>query len=200
VGTTPLDLLRSALRPDAKRRSAAHVLSTFLVNDVARSEIVPVGWRVELLRRLGMRVGDGVVVKSQCWFGGTQVTIGAGSYVSPGCFFDTTGGITIGERVAVGSQVMFITGNHRAGPRGVLGRMLDDVPQPITIGDDVAIGNRAIIMAGVTIADGCVIGAGAMVNRDTLPDGIYVGSPARRVKDLTDDDIGRLPGSGLPPR
>ena len=43
---------------------------------------------------------------------------------------------------------------------------------------------RAIILPGVTIAEGCVIAAGAVVNKSTEPDGLYAGVPARRVKDL----------------
>lgn len=37
-------------------------------------------------------------------------------------------------------------------------------------------------MAGVTLADGCVIGAGAVVTRDTEPYGVYGGVPARLIK------------------
>jgi acetyltransferase-like isoleucine patch superfamily enzyme len=55
--------------------------------------------------------------------------------------------------------------------------------QGVTIGDDVWIGAGARILDGVTIARGCVIGAGAVVTRSTRPDGVYLGVPARRHQD-----------------
>lgn len=52
----------------------------------------------------------------------------------------------------------------------------------VTIGNDVWIGARAIILSGVTIGHGAVIGAGAVVSRDVPPYGIAVGNPARVVR------------------
>jgi galactoside O-acetyltransferase len=53
----------------------------------------------------------------------------------------------------------------------------------ITLGRHVIVGTNAIILPGVEVAEGCSIGANALVNKSTLPWGIYVGSPARRLKD-----------------
>ena len=50
---------------------------------------------------------------------------------------------------------------------------------PTKIGSDVWIGTRAVVRDGVTIGHGCVIGAGAVVTKDTEPYGIYVGVPAK---------------------
>jgi len=50
------------------------------------------------------------------------------------------------------------------------------------IGNDVWIGFRSIILSGVTIGDGAVIGAGAVVSRDILPYAIVAGNPARFVR------------------
>lgn len=52
----------------------------------------------------------------------------------------------------------------------------------LIIGNDVWIGYRAIIKAGVTIGTGAVIGAGAIVTKDVAPYSIVVGSPARHIK------------------
>lgn len=52
-----------------------------------------------------------------------------------------------------------------------------------SIGDDCWIGRRAIIMPGVEIAKGCIIGAGAVVTKNTQPYGIYGGVPAKRMKE-----------------
>ena len=46
------------------------------------------------------------------------------------------------------------------------------------------LGARVVVLPGVQVAPGCIVGAGAVVTRDTEPDGVYVGVPARRIRDL----------------
>jgi acetyltransferase-like isoleucine patch superfamily enzyme len=55
-------------------------------------------------------------------------------------------------------------------------------PRPITVGDDVWIGIRSIILSGVTIGSGAVVGAGALVCEDVPPMTIVAGNPARVVR------------------
>jgi acetyltransferase-like isoleucine patch superfamily enzyme len=55
-------------------------------------------------------------------------------------------------------------------------------PAPISIGHDVWIGDQAMIAPGVTIGDGAVIAARALVRRDVPPYAMVVGSPARIVR------------------
>lgn len=53
---------------------------------------------------------------------------------------------------------------------------------PVTIGHDVWIGCDAIIMPGIKIGHGAVIGAGSVVTKDVDAYGIYVGNPAKKIK------------------
>jgi acetyltransferase-like isoleucine patch superfamily enzyme len=53
----------------------------------------------------------------------------------------------------------------------------------VRISRHVVIGTNSIVFPGVTVAEGCSIGAMSLVNRDTEEWGIYVGIPARRIKD-----------------
>lgn len=55
-------------------------------------------------------------------------------------------------------------------------------PRPITVGDDVWIGMRSIILAGVSIGSGAVVGAGTLVCEDVPPMTIVAGNPARVVR------------------
>jgi acetyltransferase-like isoleucine patch superfamily enzyme len=59
----------------------------------------------------------------------------------------------------------------------------------VTIGNDVWIGSRAIILANVTIGDGAVVGAGAIVTRDVPPYAIVAGNPAKLIRYRFDPDI-----------
>ena len=54
---------------------------------------------------------------------------------------------------------------------------------PIVIGNHVWIGRRAMIMKGVTIGDGAVVAAGAIVTKDVPPNCVVAGVPARVVKE-----------------
>lgn len=57
------------------------------------------------------------------------------------------------------------------------------------IGNDVWIGDRAIIKAGVHIADGAVIGMGSVVTKDVAPYEIWAGNPARLIRKRFEEKI-----------
>ena len=57
-----------------------------------------------------------------------------------------------------------------------------------TIGNDVWIGNRVMVKAGVKIADGAVIGMGSIVTKDIGPYEIWAGNPARMIRKRFDDE------------
>ena len=68
-----------------------------------------------------------------------------------------------------------------------------DKPLPVKIGDDVWIGRRVIILPGVTIGDGCIIGAGAVITKDIPPYSVVVGVPAKVVRRRKDDEETSMP-------
>ena len=59
----------------------------------------------------------------------------------------------------------------------------------IIIGNDVWIGYEAVVMAGVTIGDGAIIGARAVVTKDVPPYTIVGGVPAREIRRRFSDDV-----------
>ena len=59
----------------------------------------------------------------------------------------------------------------------------------IVIGNDVWIGYEAVVMAGVTIGDGAIIGARAVVTKDVPPYTIVGGVPAREIRRRFSDDV-----------
>ena len=64
-----------------------------------------------------------------------------------------------------------------------------DSIRPVVIGDDVWIGNNALILKGVHIGDRSIVGAGAVVTRDVPPDVVVAGNPARVVKQLVESRL-----------
>ena len=88
--------------------------------------------------------------------------------------------VTIGDDCFIGHGVMFINDLFASGgPAG------GDRSQwkSTRIGNRVSIGSNATILP-VQIADGCVIGAGAVVTRDITEPGVYAGNPARKIRGL----------------
>lgn len=152
-----------------------------LVNTLAASPFMPRKGRRLLLRAYGVDIRTSAVMEG-CHFGGSDIEIGRESFVNINCVFDNSGAIVIGERVQVGMEVMFVTSSHVLG--GPERRGTKVTGSPIVIGDGCWIGSRTTILPGVTVGPGCVIGAGALVREDCLPDGLYAGVPARRVKSL----------------
>lgn len=60
---------------------------------------------------------------------------------------------------------------------------------PTVIGNDVWVGCNAVVMGGVTVGDGAVIGAGAVVTKDVAPYSVVVGSPARHIRFRIDKEL-----------
>jgi len=152
------------------------------LNRAAASVLMPRKLRWRFLRLLGMNIPGACTVSPDCWFGGTQVTIGRLSTINYGVFFDTSAPITIGERCDIGMQVMLCTSDHQlSGPARRAG---PSSGKSISIGNGTWIGTRVVVLPGVTIGEGCVIAAGAVVASDCEPHGLYAGVPARRIRDL----------------
>jgi UDP-2-acetamido-3-amino-2,3-dideoxy-glucuronate N-acetyltransferase len=64
--------------------------------------------------------------------------------------------------------------------------------KPLVIKKGCYFGDNSIVMGGITVAENCIIGAGAFVNRDTEPDGIYVGLPATRLRNVRPDELSSM--------
>ena len=61
--------------------------------------------------------------------------------------------------------------------------------EPLVIHKGCFLGDNSVIIGGVTLAPNCIIGACAFVNKNTEPNGVYVGAPARRLRDVDESEI-----------
>lgn len=103
--------------------------------------------------------------------------------------------ITLGSNVHITDGVKFIT--HDGGTLLFRSCIPDlEITKPIVVGDNVYIGNNAIILPGVTIGSNVVIGAGAIVSRDIPDNSVAVGVPARVIK-TTDEYLEKLKQESL---
>jgi maltose O-acetyltransferase len=163
--------------------SVNHRLRKILINVVAGIYVVPDPVRVRLLARGGMNIGPGTKVKSRCTFvGPAPVTIGRNCYVGFESVFEASGPIEVGHRVYIAHRVNILTLTHEIADRAQRAGAL--VSLPVRIGDGCWLGTDVTVLPGVTVGEGCVIAAGAVVTSDCTPDGLYAGVPARRIRDL----------------
>lgn len=118
---------------------------------------------------------------------GNQVVIRPGTYL----FADPReggGGITIEDKVLIGTGVHFYTNNHEFSDTNKA--ILDQDYPPAKVSDSIVvrrgswIGAGAIILPGVEVGENAVIGAGTVVTKSVPPRVVYAGNPGRVIRDL----------------
>lgn len=119
-------------------------------------------------------VWDGVTIRGD----NERITVGENSNVQEGTVMHTDMGypLTLGKNVTVGHQAML---------------------HGCTVGDGSLIGIQAVILNGARIGKGCLVGAGALVTEGKeFPDhSLILGTPAKVVRTLTEEDLLRLQGN-----
>lgn len=158
--------------------------------EAATLPLLPHRFRPALLRRAGASIGQGVLI----WGGFTyhsqiRLTIEDDVFINQSCHFDMQASIRIESGVRIGDHVRFVTSDHEVGPshrRAGPGRSA-----AIIIGRGTWVCSGATILPGVSIAEGNIIAAGAVVTRSTEANCLYAGVPARLIKRL--DQEGSAP-------
>lgn len=92
------------------------------------------------------------------------------------------GGVEIGEQTLVSMHCTILSSNHAIPAIGTLIRDTPDELLPTKIGRDVWIGANAVILGGVTIGDGAVVAAGAVVSKNVETGAVVAGVPARLMR------------------
>ena len=124
---------------------------------------------VRYARSIGVRIGEGCHI-----YAADLGMFGSDPYL-----------ITIGNNVHITRGVTFVT--HDGGTLILRQEVPDlELTAPIVIGSDVYLGVNAIIMAGVTIGNRCIVGAGAVVTKSVPDNSVAVGVPARVVKTVNE--------------
>jgi acetyltransferase-like isoleucine patch superfamily enzyme len=144
-------------------------------------------------RPVAVRIGDHSGIYEGTFFDlGPCGRVEIGSYCSiVGAIFATDGTVEIGDYTFVAHEVVFADDSF-AGPPGAGPNKPAKLRPEASIGRDVWVGLGAIILGAVTIGDGAVVAARAVVREDVPPDSIVAGDPARVVRWLTDRSRGRV--------
>lgn len=136
------------------------------------------GWRCWLLRLFGARIARGAQVRSSAviW-APANLIIEAGGSIGPGAIIYNMALIIIGSRAIISQRAHLCAGSH-----DIEDPHFQLVVRPITIGAEAWIAAEAFVGPGVVVGDGAVLGARGCAFRDLEASGVYVGNPARLIR------------------
>lgn len=140
---------------------------------------IPLYWfRHSAYRMSGIKLEAGASIKMGAWIEGFHITIGHNSTVGRNALLDGRDQLTIGNNVSISPDVQLITGSHDLNSH-------DFSPSsgPIVVSDYVWICSRSLVLPGVTIGEGAVVAAGAVVTKDVEPFTVVGGVPAKKLAD-----------------
>lgn len=107
-----------------------------------------------------------------------EMVIGNDVWIGQNCFFHSAGGLVIEDGVGIGPGVYILTSVHEAKDKGLPIIATPLQTAPVVIGKNSDIGFGARVLPGVRIGEGTLVGAGAVVTRDTPPYSVVAGVPA----------------------
>ncbi|MBE6999213.1 MAG: sugar O-acetyltransferase [Clostridia bacterium] len=152
--------------------------------------------RKEIIGQIFAEIGEGSFAQGPIYIHyGTHTKIGKRVFMNFNLTIQDDAFVTIGDDCNFGPGVSIVTPVH---PMVADERRLmynpDGSPirlcyaKPVTIGKDCWFGANVTVCPGVTIGDGCVIGAGAVVTRDIPANSFAAGNPCRVIREITEED------------
>lgn len=152
--------------------------------------------RNKIINKLIPNKKEGVYLQGPIYFDyGLNTTLGLNFYANFNFTVLDCATVTIGDNVFIGPNVSLMTPVHPFLPseRNIFTKedgMVTDVEyaKPIKIGNDCWLASNVVVLGGVSIGDGCIIGAGSVVTKDIEANSLAYGNPCRVVRKITEAD------------
>ncbi len=136
-----------------------------------------------LYRRMGAQIAPTAVLHRGLEVRhAARISVGVDSVIGFNVILDGRRGVTIGDHVNLSSEVAIWTLQHDWRDPGFA-----EVGAPVVIGDRAWLSFRATVLPGVTVGEGAVVAAGAVVTKDVAPYTVVAGVPARVVAERPRD-------------
>jgi len=126
-----------------------------------------------------LNIGDNVGISSSCLWVKEKVSIGNNVFIGADCIIMDTDAHNLDYE---------IRRNRDINKKGFTKDVLTAKSIPISIGSDVLIGTRCIILKGVTIGDRSIIGSGSVVTKSIPNDCIAAGNPCKVIKYINQNE------------
>ena len=117
---------------------------------------------------------------------GNHIKVGKNFFANYNCTMLDVGKITFGDNCLLAPKGAVYTAGHPIHPDSR--NSAYEYGIDVTIGNNVWIGGNAVICAGVTIGDCCVIGAGSVVTKDIPAWTVAAGNPCKVIRKITEED------------
>jgi acetyltransferase-like isoleucine patch superfamily enzyme len=152
---------------------------------IGHDVVVGKGTRIRVLNGATLEIGARTVIEPHCLIvsEGT-LTIGPDGFIGTGSTIVACGTIAIGSDALIAGNVTIRDQDHRTAAPDTPYRLQGFVMRPVTIGSNVWLGTNAVVLKGVTIGDGAVVAAAAVVSRDVAGRSIVAGIPARLLRTI----------------
>lgn len=156
--------------------------------------------RAKLIGQIVAEFGEGSFLQGPIFFHyGCHTRIGKRFFGNYNLTVQDDAAVTIGDDCNFGPNTTIVTPIHPMLPdeRFQMYNENGEVrhlcyAKPVTIGNDCWFGANVLVCPGVTIGDGCVIGAGSVVTRDIPPRSFAAGVPCRVIRSITEADSMRF--------
>ena len=145
--------------------------------------------RAFLFQKMTAKSVDRLIIRAGVYISGYgNLATGSNVSINHNCFLSCEGGVTIGDDVSIAHGVTILSSKHSFSNSDTPIKSQPVTFHPVVIGNNIWIGAKATILAGVHLADGTIVGAGAVVTKSVLQqDTINGGVPARHIGNrLTD--------------
>ena len=135
-------------------------------------------WRALLLRMFGAKIGKScrLTGSMEVWIP-SRLRMGSFVWIDRNVYLYDVDRITIGDNAIISDGAYICTASH-----DITQGNFPLTTEPVTIGAGAWIAAHAKILPGITIGEGAVVGAGAVVTRDVEPWTVVAGNPARFIK------------------
>lgn len=130
-----------------------------------------------------IKIGCDSIISHFCILDTQNKSINIGDFVSIQSGGVVYGNVVIGNNTRIAAHTVIVASEHNYINKSELIRLQGYKAKGVVIGSDVWVGAGVKILDGAVIGDGCVIGANSVVKGFLAPYGVYVGSPASRIKE-----------------
>jgi acetyltransferase-like isoleucine patch superfamily enzyme len=137
--------------------------------------------------RKHLTLAPGCWIERDCtiWFcedDESNPTVSLGNvYIGRNCYIGAVSPVTIQDNTLIGAYSYITSGNHKTASCETPIRTQGYVGEPTMIGRDVWVGCHVVVLAGVTIGDQAIVGAGAVITKSIPGREIWAGVPARKI-------------------